>query len=87
MNDIKFEVDQAPQVNLSTAKESILAKWIVKLGITDNIATANYILLAIAILFIGITIFMYVGIFSEPTQVPLSIDEQQAMNDMSLPFN
>ena len=84
MDDIKFETDQVPRMNLSTAKESALAKWIVKLGITDNTTTANYILLATAILFIGITIFMYAGIFSEPEQVPLSVEEQQALDNMPL---
>lgn len=85
MDDIKFEVDQSPRMNLSTVKESTFAKWIVKTGITDNITTANYILVAIAILFIIITIFMYIDIFSEPKQIPISAEEAQMMEDMSLP--
>ena len=87
MENIKFEVDQAPRMNFSTTKESSFAKWIVKLGITDNITTANYILVGIIVLSLGITVFMYARIFSEPKQAPLSTEAQQAMDDMPLPFN
>ncbi len=86
MEDIKFEVDQSPRMNLSTAKESAFAKWIVKSGITDNTTTANYILVGIAVLFLSITIFMYARIFSEQEQIPFRAEEQQMMDDMSLPY-
>lgn len=86
MDDIKFEVDQAPRMNLSTAKESSFAKWIMKLGITNSITTANYILVAIAVLFLGITIFMYARIFSGNEQAPVSVEEQQMTEGASPAF-
>lgn len=88
MENIKFEVDQSPRMNLSTTKESALAKWIVKLGITDNITTANYILVGITALFIGITIFIYARIlFSNPKQTPSSAEEEQMMDNAPIPLN
>ncbi len=69
MQGMEFETDQinrASQSQYSTEKrEPTMVRWLIKLGINDP-ATANFILLGIAGIFIGITIFMYAGIFAEP---------------------
>lgn len=88
MDDIIFEVDQTPQINLATTKESTLARWIIKLGITDDIVTSNYIIVAIAGICIGISIFIYAGILNENKQIQSSVEERKVLNDtLSFPFN
>lgn len=67
MQGIEFEDDKnmsgisakAPQVPVG--KQSFMMKLLEKMGITDK-ATANFILLGIAVVFFAITIYLYAGV-------------------------
>lgn len=68
MQGIEFEEDNSyRQINKATGqaqgegpKQSILTKLVFKLGVTDP-TVANYVLLGIAAIFFGVTIFLYAG--------------------------
>ncbi len=68
MQEIEFETDQVSRTSsspyLTEKKEPAMVKWLTKLGIKDE-ETANFVLLGIAGLFLGITIFIYAGLFAE----------------------
>ncbi len=70
MQDIKFETDRSFDINLSrntvSTKGGFILKLLAKLGISDTVTT-NYILFGMAVILIGITIFMYAGILKDPT--------------------
>ncbi len=69
MSEVEFETDKtysASAVGYSTEKkESTMVRGLIKLGIKDP-ETANFVLLGIAGLFLGIAIFMYADVLAEP---------------------
>ncbi len=44
-----------------------MMRLLASVGVADS-ATANYILLGVAAIFFGITIFLYAGVFAEPVK-------------------
>lgn len=91
MQGIEFEEDKNYQglktQTLSTpvAKKGFLLKLLEKAGITDK-STANLILLSIAAIFFGITIYLYAGILGGNTLPKLSpeqmAEQQRVMKEM-----
>jgi len=68
MQGIEFETDNASsskQRTMTTQKTPIMVQLLMKFGVKDT-ATANYILLGTAGIFLGITIFLYAGILDKP---------------------
>lgn len=71
MEGIQFEEDReyaglkARAVDGGAEKQSFMMGLLEKVGITDK-TTANFALLGVAIVLLGITIYMYSGIFAEP---------------------
>lgn len=68
MQGIEFETDNASsssQKNISSEKTSAMVELLLKFGVKDT-STANYILLGIAGIFLGISIFIYAGLLSKP---------------------
>jgi len=83
MQGIEFETDQIS--NKYTIGVMMKQSWMVKLlekaGVTDK-ATANFVLLGLAIIFFCITIILYAGVFGVSEK--RTIEQQQ--NDAEL-FN
>lgn len=72
MQGIDFEDDRnlsglATRVLVQTAKPSFMMRLLTRVGVEDT-AVANYILLGVAAIFFGITIFLYAGVFTEPAK-------------------
>jgi len=68
MQGIEFETDNASsslQKNIPTEKTSAIVGLLLKFGVKDT-STANYILLGIAGILLGATIFIYAGLLGEP---------------------
>lgn len=71
MQDIEFETDKNylggtySQGGADSPQKSAMAQWLTKLGVTDP-SLANYILVGVAGIFFGVTIFLYAGALSEP---------------------
>lgn len=65
MQGIEFENDKAVGTNssyeTSSSKVPLMVGWLMRIGITD-IAMANYILIGIAGVGIGLTILMYANV-------------------------
>lgn len=73
MQGIDFEDDRnlsglASRVPIQTAKPSFLMRLLARVGVED-IAVANYILLGVAAIFFGITIFLYADLLSNKAEV------------------
>lgn len=72
MQDIEFEDDIYKSTKQEvTATPSLMKSILFKLGVKDA-TIVNYILLGVAMLFFGITIFMYAGVLSNKTDVILT---------------
>lgn len=72
MQNIEFETDQgSPSLEAyMTPKKSFMVGLLEKFGIKDT-ATANIILIAIAAIFFGVTIYLYSDIFNKtPERTP-----------------
>lgn len=86
MQNIEFETDQSSLASIKkygvTPKQSKMVQLLEKLGVTNPV-TANYILLGIAVILFGITIFMYRGIFGEQKAPTMSPAEQQTILKMT----
>ncbi|MEK7568807.1 MAG: hypothetical protein AAB497_01700 [Patescibacteria group bacterium] len=72
MQGIDFEDDRnfsgiSSRIPVQTAKPSFMMRLLASVGVADS-ATANYILLGVAAIFFGITIFLYAGVFAEPVK-------------------
>lgn len=71
MQGIEFEEDRSFSGPSKTAsqvpaeKPSLVMGLLEKMGIADK-TTANFILLSVAAIFFGITIFLYSGILAKP---------------------
>lgn len=68
MQGIDFEDDRnfsgiSSRIPVQTAKPSFLLRLLARVGVED-IAVANYILLGVAAIFFGITIFLYADLLS-----------------------
>lgn len=76
MQGIEFENDKDVGVNssseVSSSKVPLMVGWLMQLGISD-MAVANYILIGIAGIGIGLTIFIYANALAEPKE-DLSLD-------------
>lgn len=83
MLGIEFEEDKDIQGfktstgSSSTEKPSIAMKLIEKAGVTDKM-TANFILLGIAIIFFGISIYLYSGLLKGSKPLKLAPEQLQA---------
>lgn len=80
MQGIEFETDQSFSPGASTTpgtKKTIFGRLLMNVGITDQ-ATANYVLLGIAAIFFGVSIFIYAGILREPEK-DWSLDTRAAI--------
>lgn len=80
MQGIEFETDNASsssQKNIPTEKTSAMVELLLKFGVKDT-STANYILLGIAGILIGATIFIYAGLIGEPEK-DLSLDARSLL--------
>lgn len=82
MQGIEFEEDKSYQnftaeQQASALRPSTMVRLLLKLGIPDP-AVANYILLGVAGIFFGITIFLYAGIFAEQKPIRLTAEQQEA---------
>lgn len=78
MQNIEFETDQgSPSLeSYMIPKKSFMIGLMEKVGIKDT-TTANVILIAIAAIFFGITIYLYAGVFEKtPERTP----QQQRMD-------
>lgn len=71
MEGIEFETDKsyAPdsyaQQETSSPYAPMMVRWLMGTGITD-LATANYILIGMAGIGLGVTIFLYASALAEP---------------------
>lgn len=91
MQGIEFEEDKnfqglkAQTLSAQVAKQGFLMSLLEKLGVNDKPA-ANLILLAIAAIFFGITIFLYAGVLGENVPSKQGVEEiiaqQKAMKEM-----
>lgn len=91
MQGIEFEEDnnlqglKAQTVSTPVAKDGFIIRLLAKAGIADK-STANLILLGIAAIFFGITIYLYAGILGENVPSKQSAEElmtqQKAMKEM-----
>lgn len=84
MQGIEFEDDRSNQGSTVTdrgnrnSRPSAMMRLLFKIGVSDPSA-ANYILLGIAVLFFGITIFMYADILSGGPKKDPSLDARAAL--------
>ena len=82
MSDIEFETDKAIREidgnNAPINETPRMVRLVMKLGIKDT-TTASYILVGIAVVFIGFAVYMYAGIFKEP-QKDWSLDAKAALD-------
>lgn len=76
MQGIEFENDKDVGINnsseVSPSKVPLMVGWLMRIGIADT-AMANYVLISIAGIGIGLTIFMYANALAEPKK-DLSLD-------------
>lgn len=82
MQGIEFEDNRdfsgiSTKVSVQSMKPSLMMKLLAKIGIADK-TTANYILLAIAIVGFGLTIFLYADLLSSKTE-EIIISDYEAM--------
>lgn len=86
MQGIEFEDDRVYQEGTSLGSQdrysrpSILTRLVFKLGVTD-IAVVNYILLGVAAIFFGITIFLYADMLNGP-KIDRSLDAKAVLENM-----
>lgn len=71
MQNIEFEEENSYQIKDVIAKQSFMKSLLSKAGISDPM-TANYVLLGIAVVLFGITIFMYAGLLGNEADVILT---------------
>mgnify|MGYP001613080673 CR=1 FL=1 len=91
MQGIEFEEDKNYQGLKAQAlapvmeKQGFIMKLVMKTGVTDR-ATVNLILLAVAAIFFGITIYLYAGILGNNAPVKLTqeqiAEQQRVMKEM-----
>lgn len=80
MGDIEFDLDNNQGLKNSSsnveaqAKRSFLVGLLAKMGIADP-AIANFILVGVAGLFLGIAVFIYAGVLGEKATPKLSSTE------------
>lgn len=68
MQEIEFETDKGYDAGSANAQsKSMMVRWLANIGITDT-AMANYILIGMAGIFFGVTIFLYADALSEPAK-------------------
>lgn len=72
MQGIEFEDDKnlsglLTKVPVQSAKPSFMMGILAKIGVIDK-TTANFILLGVAAAGLGVTIFLYAGLLSEPAK-------------------
>lgn len=78
MQGIEFETDKsyAPssyaQQGTPSQQAPMMARWLMGIGITD-LATANYVLIGMTGVGLGVTIFLYANALAEPKK-DLSLD-------------
>lgn len=71
MQNIEFEEENSYQIKDVIVKQSFMKSLLSKAGISDPI-TANYVLLGIAVILFGITIFMYADLLGNEADVILT---------------
>lgn len=91
MQGIEFEEDKnyqglkAQTLSTPAIKQGFIMKLLEKAGVSDK-STANFILLGVAAIFFGITIYLYAGILGENVPAKQSAEEimahQKAMREM-----
>lgn len=81
MQGIEFEEDKNNEIvrsegqQTATVKTGPIMKIVLKMGVSDA-TTANFILLGIVAVLLGITVFLYAGIMSSPEPIRLTIEQQ-----------
>lgn len=81
MNGIEFEENKiyqtkkTPTNKLIPSESGVFMHTLFKIGVTDQ-NTANYILLGVAAIFFGITIYIYSGLFNKANLPKTAPDEQ-----------
>lgn len=71
MQNIEFEEENSYQIKDVIAKQSLMKSILSKVGISDPM-TANYVLLGVAVVLFGVTIFMYAGLLGNEADVILT---------------
>lgn len=88
MQGIEFETDKSytpssyAQQGAPAQQTPTMVRWLMRIGVVD-ISSANYILLGIAGLFLGVTIFLYAGALSEPAK-DWSLDARASLEAQKL---
>lgn len=76
MNDIEFDTDKNYSLNAYTSqgvtRDPVMIRFLMKLGVPDA-TLAGYILIGIIVIFFGITIFLYAGVFKGDSGDTVSI--------------
>lgn len=82
MQNVEFETDQIPgATNHPAKKEAWMVQMLMKMGV-PSAGLANVILLAVAILFFGLTIWLYAGLLGGPKQIPLTPEQMAAQEQV-----
>jgi len=71
MHDIEFEEENSYQIKNVVVKQSFMKSILSNVGVSDP-ATANYVLLGVAVALFGITLFMYAGLLGNEADVILT---------------
>lgn len=85
MNEIEFDTDKDYAPNTfsynTKSRSSGMAGILYKMGISDP-AVANFVLIGIAGIFLGVTIFLYAGVLVKPKPNPTNAQELQRLGSM-----
>lgn len=82
MQDIEFEVEQngvGTRRDFQNQRQPWMVKFLMGFGITDA-STANFVLLGVAAIFFGITIFLSAGVLGDSA----SLHEKQRQEQIRL---
>lgn len=71
MQNIEFEEENSYQIKDVIVKQSFMKSILSKVGISEPM-TANYVLLGVAVVLFGVTIFMYAGLLGNKVDVILT---------------
>ena len=71
MHDIEFEEENSYQIKNVVVKQSFMKSILSNVGVSDP-ATANYVLLGVAVALFGIALFMYAGLLGNEADVILT---------------
>lgn len=81
MQGIEFEEDKNNEIirsegqQTATVKTGPIMKIVLKMGVSDA-TTANFILLGIVAVLLGITVFLYAGVLGETEPIKLTAEQQ-----------